>query len=70
VRRVDVFEPGGVLAELNPFHEDLLRIEYESPEQHEVIRFLVRRGEGWADAIQTLTSVPCEHHRGRKKKER
>jgi hypothetical protein len=70
VRRVDVFEPGGTLAELNPFHEDLLRIEYESPDQqHEVIGFLVRRGDRWASAIHNLTSVPYEHHRGRKKKE-
>jgi hypothetical protein len=70
VRRVDLFEPGGVLAELNPFHEDLLRIEYESLEQqHKVIGLLVRGGQGWASAIHTLTSVPYEHHRGRKKKE-
>jgi hypothetical protein len=70
VRRADVFEPGVPLAELNPFHEDLLRIEYESPEQqHAVIGFLVRGGGGWASAIRTRTSVPYEHHRGRKKKE-
>jgi hypothetical protein len=70
VRRVDVFEPGGVLAELDPFHEDLLRIEYETPDQqHAVIGFLVRGGDRWASAIRTRTSVPYEHHRGRKKKE-
>ena len=67
VRRVDVFEPDG-LQKLNPFAEDLLRIEYEVDDRRHVVGFIVHNGAKWAAKIVERTEVPCQIHEGRKKK--
>ncbi len=69
VRRVDVYEKGGPLHELNPFHEDLLRIEYHTPDgEHHVTGFEVRYAQRWGELIAERTHIPFQTHEGRKKK--
>ncbi len=70
VREVGAFSKGGVLNSLNPFAEDLLRIECQpTPDgKPEVIDFLVRDAEDWAEAIRSRSPARITVHAGRKKK--
>jgi hypothetical protein len=69
IRRVDIFECGG-LGSLNPFAQELVRIEYRSTEEKfQVIGFLLRGADKWADRLSAYTGIPVESHIGRKKKE-
>jgi hypothetical protein len=70
IREIGAFSRGGVLNSLNPFAQDLLRIEYvPTPDgKPEVIGFLVRDGDEWADAIQSRSPAQIALHAGRKKK--
>jgi hypothetical protein len=69
IRRVDIFERGG-LGSLNPFAQELVRIEYQGTEQKfQVIGFLLRGADKWADKLSAYTGIPVESHIGRKKKE-
>jgi hypothetical protein len=68
ITRLDVLTKGG-LEDLNPFSEDLLRIEYETPDgARETIGFVVRNAHKWAEAISRHTDAPLVIHAGRKKK--
>jgi hypothetical protein len=68
IRQVELYEQGG-LHKLNPFNEELLRIEYDQDDQHHVTGFLVRSGRKWAEALALRLNIPVEVHEGRKKKE-
>lgn len=70
IREIGAFSKGGVLNSLNPFAEDLLRIECQpTPDgKPEVIGFLVRDADDWAEAIRSRSPVPVAVHAGRKKK--
>jgi hypothetical protein len=70
IRAVGAFSRGGILNSLNPFAEDLLRVEYlPTPDgKPEVIGFLVRNADDWADAIQERSPARITLHTGRKKK--
>ena len=68
IRKVELYEQGG-LQKLNPFSEELLRIEYEQGDQHQVAGFMVRSGRHWAEALGLRLNMPIEIHEGRKKKE-
>ena len=69
MRRVEVYEKGGPLHELNPFREDLLRIEYETPDgERDTVGFEVRRAERWGREITKRAGIPFQVHEGRKKK--
>jgi hypothetical protein len=68
-RQADVYSKGG-LNELNPFAEELLRIEYEDADgEPHTVGFQVRHADKWADFIAQRTQLPVEYHTGRKKKE-
>jgi hypothetical protein len=70
IREVGAFSRGGVLNSLNPFAEDLLRIEYQPTPggKPAVIGFLVRGAGDWADAIQDHSPARIVVHAGLKKK--
>ncbi len=70
IREVGAFSKGGVLNSLNPFAEDLLRIECQpTPDgKPEVIGFLVRDAKDWAEAIRSRSPARITVHAGRKKK--
>ncbi len=70
IREIGAFSKGGVLNSLNPFAEDLLRIECQpTPDgKPEVIGFLVRDAEDWAEAIRSRSPARITVHAGRKKK--
>jgi hypothetical protein len=68
IRQVDLYKKGGP-HQLNPFNQDLLRIEYEQDDQHQVAGFLVHSGREWAEALQAHMHLPVEVHEDRKKKE-
>lgn len=72
IRRLDVYSRGG-LDELRPWREDLLRIEYGTPDDapdggYDTVGFGLRGASDWADAIVQRTDVPLTVHAGRKKK--
>jgi hypothetical protein len=70
IREIGAFSRGSVLNSLNPFTEELLRIEYQpTPDgKPQVIGFLVRHADDWADAIQERSPARITVHAGRKKK--
>jgi hypothetical protein len=70
IRAVGAFSRGGILNNLNPFAEDLLRIEYQpTPDgKPEVIGFVVRDGDIWAESIHVCSPARIALHTGRKKK--
>jgi hypothetical protein len=70
IREIGAFSRGGVLNNLNPFAEDLLRIEYQpTPDgKPQVIGFLVRHADDWADAIRARSPARITVYAGRKKK--
>jgi hypothetical protein len=70
IREVGAFSRGSVLNSLNPFAEELLRVEYHpTPDgKPEVIGFLVRNADDWAAAIQDRGPARIVVHAGRKKK--
>jgi hypothetical protein len=68
IRHVDLYEKGGP-HQFNPFNQDLLRLEYDQGDQHQVAGFLVHSGRPWAEALQARLDVPVEVHKGSKKKE-
>lgn len=67
VRRIDLYGKGG-LHRLNPFGEELLRVEYVDGDEHHVAGFLVQWGGSWADALYRQAGIPVQTHEGRKKK--
>jgi hypothetical protein len=70
IRRLDVLPRSGVLAAINPFGEDLLRVEYQGADgSPQTAGFVLRGAEGWGDAIASRTRVPLNIHAGRKKKD-
>ncbi len=71
LRRIEVYERGGLLNRLNPFAEDLLRIEYALPDEPRglVVGFLVRSADQWGKTLAARAQVPYEVREGRKKKE-
>jgi hypothetical protein len=70
-RRIEVHERGGLLNQLNPFAENLLRIEYAVPDEPRclVVGFLIRQAERWGKYLAERAQVPCEVREGRKKKD-
>lgn len=71
LRRIEVYERGGLLNHLNPFAKDLLRIEYALPDdpRAQVVGFLLPQAEQYAKLLAWRTQVPFEMREGRKKKE-
>jgi hypothetical protein len=68
IRRLEVYHKG-VLGRLNPFDDELLRIEYATPEgENRVTGYALRQGEAFGQAIHDFTGAPWEVHTGRKKK--
>jgi hypothetical protein len=66
IRRLNVYTRGG---RLNPFSQDLLRIEYgESEEDFRAVGFRVRGADRWAEAIRQRANTPLEVYIGRKRK--
>jgi hypothetical protein len=70
IREIGAFSRGGALNSLNPFSEDLLRIAFQpTPDgKPEVIGFLVRHADDWADAIRARSPARITVYAGRKKK--
>lgn len=64
IRRIAVVEHGG----LNPFAQDLIRIDYEDT-QMRTLGFLMRGAVEWAEMLSRVIDVPVESQVGRKKKE-
>jgi hypothetical protein len=70
IREIGAFSRGGILNSLNPFAEDLLRIAFQpTPDgKPQVIGFLMRDADDWAEAIQARSPARITVHAGRKKK--
>ncbi|GEM_PF-903697 len=68
IRGLDVYAKG-VFRNINPFAQDLLRIEYDADGKHFVTGFLVHRGEQWGAELSQRTGIPCDVQEGRKKKQ-
>jgi hypothetical protein len=70
IREIGAFSRGGVLNSLNPFAEELLRIEYQPTPGGKpvVIGFLVRHADDWAEAIRARSPARITVYAGRKKK--
>jgi hypothetical protein len=69
VQRLGAYERGGMWNDLNPFSEDLLRIDYQEPGgKPHTVGFLVHDADGWAYAIHKASDRPIPIESGRKKK--
>ncbi|HEX3051161.1 MAG TPA: hypothetical protein VHP83_10940 [Aggregatilineaceae bacterium] len=67
IRKLDVYAEG-TRRSINPFAQDLLRIEYDADGNHVVTGFLLRRADEWGAELAKRTGVPCDLQEGRKKK--
>jgi len=67
IRKLDVYAEG-TRRNVNPFAQDLLRIEYEADGKHVVTGFLLRRADEWGTELAKRTGIPCDLQEGRKKK--
>lgn len=69
LRRLDIYRSGGRLRDLSPFSQDLLRVEYGTPEEDfQTVGFVVRHADRWVTTIRHRANTPLEVHAGRKKK--
>jgi hypothetical protein len=70
LRRIEVVEHGGTLNQINPFAQDLLRLEYAPPDdlKPRVVGFQLREADRWAEILAEHTQVPYIMNEGRKKK--
>jgi hypothetical protein len=65
IRRIEIVEHSGL-----PFARDMVRIEYQSPENClYTVGFVMHGAESWAEALSNHTNIPVKSHVGRKKKE-
>ncbi|HEX3051162.1 MAG TPA: hypothetical protein VHP83_10945 [Aggregatilineaceae bacterium] len=67
IRRLEVYAEG-TRRSINPFAQDLLRIEYEADDKHVVTGFLLRHADEWGAELAKRTGVPFDKQEGRKKK--
>jgi hypothetical protein len=69
IRRLDVYERPGRLRDVNPLARDLLRVEYGPADgEVEVVGFVVRGADQWADALRQHAAAPLAVYIGRKRK--
>ncbi|HEX3051164.1 MAG TPA: hypothetical protein VHP83_10955 [Aggregatilineaceae bacterium] len=67
IRKLEVYAEG-TRRSINPFAQDLLRIEYEADGNHVVTGFLLRHADEWGTELAKRTGVPFDWQEGRKKK--